>query len=105
MEMRDLMELFWSVRLLEWIALAGVVAAIRRAPARGAFVAVWFVMFCIIKGSSSQAGVSNTTYFRLTDAGLPAFVLLTAALVYLVPNRGRRRARNARGPFRVGSSP
>ena len=55
MEMRDLMEDFWSVRLLEWIALAGIVAAIRRAPARGAFVAVWFVMYCIVKGSSSQA--------------------------------------------------
>jgi hypothetical protein len=99
MEMRDLMEDFWSVRLLEWIALAGIVAAIRRAPARGAFVAVWFVMYCIVKGSSSQAGVVNTTYFRLTDPGLPAFVLLTAALVYLVPYRRPRVERPVPRPI------
>jgi hypothetical protein len=87
MEFRDLMEDFWSVRLLEWIALAGIVAAIRRAPARGAFVAVWFVMYCIVKGSSNQADITNTTYFRLTDPGLPAYVLLAAAVVFLVPYR------------------
>ena len=65
------MEVFWSVRLLEWIALAGVVAAIRRAPARGAFLVVWFVMFIVVKGSSSQASISTTSYFRLTEPGLP----------------------------------
>ncbi|HEY1512843.1 MAG TPA: glycosyltransferase family 39 protein [Gaiellaceae bacterium] len=89
-ELRDLMEEFWSVRLLEWIALAGTVAAIRRAPARGAFVVVWFAMFCVVKGSSNQASVTTTSYFRLTEPGFPAFVLLAAALAYLVP-LGRTR--------------
>jgi hypothetical protein len=86
-ELRDLMEVFWSVRLLEWIVLAGVVAAIRRAPARGTFVAIWFLMFCVVKGSSNQASISTTSYFRLTEPGLPAYVLLAAAIVYLVPRR------------------
>ena len=93
MELRDLMEVFWSVRLLEWVALAGVVAAIRRAPARGLFVVVWFVMFLVVKGSSNQASISTTSYFRLTEPGLPAFVLLAAALAYLVPHRGTRPER------------
>ena len=51
-EFRSLMEHFWSVRLLEWIALAGVVAAVKRAPARGTFLTLWFLMFCVVKGSS-----------------------------------------------------
>jgi hypothetical protein len=99
MELRDLMEVFWSVRLLEWIALAGVVAATRRAPARGAFLVVWFVMFIIVKGSSSQASISTTSYFRLTEPGLPAFVLLAAAVVYLVPRRKTRPERKAPRPL------
>lgn len=98
MELRDLMEDFWSVRLLEWIALAGVVAAIKRAPARGVFVAVWFMMFCVIKGSSDQASMSTTSYFRLTEPGLPAYVLLATAIAYLVPRRGERPERRAPRP-------
>ena len=107
------MEVFWSVRLLEWIALAGVVAAIRRAPARGAFVAVWFVMFCVVKGSSSQASISTTSYFRLTEPGLPAFVaarrgarLPRAAPRRRVPSaarRGRCRAGRSRVTAVVGA--
>jgi hypothetical protein len=92
MELRDLMEVFWSVRLLEWIAVAGVFAAVRRGGARGVFLAVWFVMFCVVKGSSDQASVSTTSYFRLTEPGLPAFVLLAAAIPYLVPRRRERIA-------------
>jgi hypothetical protein len=97
-ELRDLMEVFWSVRLLEWIALAGMVAALKRAPARGAFLVVWFVMFCVIKGSSDQASISTTSYFRLTEPGLPAYALLAAAIVYLVPRRGERAAHPAPRP-------
>jgi hypothetical protein len=89
-ELRDLMEVFWSVRLLEWIAIAGVIAALRRGRARGGFLAVWFVLFCLVKGSSDQASVNTTSYFRLTEPGLPAFVLLAAAIVYLVPARRER---------------
>lgn len=89
MELRDLMEVFWSVRLLEWMAVAGAIAALRRGRARGAFLAVWFVMFCVVKGSSDQASMSTTSYFRLTEPGLPAFALLVAAIVYLVPARRR----------------
>jgi len=48
------------------------------------------VMFCVVKGSSNQAGITNTTYFRLTEPGFPAFVLLTAALAFLVPRRRTR---------------
>ncbi len=93
------------MRLLEWIALAGVVAVIKRAPARGTFVVVWFVMFCVVKGSSSQASISTTSYFRLTEPGLPAYALLAAAIVYLVPRRRHeRRARLRRARCRAGRS-
>lgn len=86
-EFRSLMEVFWSVRLLEWIALAGVIAALKRAPVRGAFLVMWFLMFCVVKGSSTHASIATTSYFRLAEPGLPAYALLAAAIVYLVPRR------------------
>jgi hypothetical protein len=85
MELHDLSEVFWSVRVLEWIALAGAVGAIRRSPVKGTFLTAWFVAFCLIKGSSAQASVSTTSYFRLTEPGLPAFALLAASIVFLAP--------------------
>jgi hypothetical protein len=57
-------------------------------------LAIWFVMFCVIKGSSDQASVSTTSYFRLTEPGLPAFVLLAASIVYLAPLRRKSAASN-----------
>jgi hypothetical protein len=91
-ELRELQEVFWSVRLLEFLIVAGAIGALRRLPAKGAFLIVWYAGFCLVKGSSDLAGISNTTYFRLVEPGLPAFVLLTAAIMYLVPGVGRRVA-------------
>ena len=86
----DLKEVFWSLRLLEFLAIAGSLAAIRRVPAKGAFVVVWFAGFCLVKGSSNLASVPSTSYFRFVEPGLPAFVLLIASLGFLVPVHGRR---------------
>jgi Dolichyl-phosphate-mannose-protein mannosyltransferase len=91
-ELIDLREVFWSVRLLEFLAVAGALGAIRRVPAKGAFLAVWFAAFAIVKGSSNLASVSDTSYFRFVEPGLPAFVLLIAAIGFLWPVRGRRVA-------------
>jgi hypothetical protein len=77
------------VRVLEFLVLAGVVAAIRRAPLKGAFLAVWFASYCIAKGSSTHASITQLSFWRLVEPGLPAMVLLIASIVFLVP-RGMR---------------
>jgi hypothetical protein len=81
-------ELFWSVRLLEYLAIAGAVALIRRAPIKGVLVVVWFTGYMVVKGSSNLATVSSTSFWRLTVPGLVAFVFLAAAVPLLVPRRG-----------------
>jgi hypothetical protein len=88
-ELNDLRSVFWSLRLLEFLAIAGIVAAVRRAPLKGAFVAVWFVAFCLVKGSSQQAEVITVSYWRFVEPGLPALILLAASVVYLWPRNGR----------------
>jgi hypothetical protein len=91
-EFRDFQEVFWSIRLLEFLAVAGIAGAIRRVPAKGIFLATWFAAFCIVKGSSDLSELASTSYFRYVEPGLPAFVLLIPAIGFLWPVRGRRVA-------------
>ena len=83
-------EVFWSVRLLEYLAIAGAVGLIRRSPVKGLLVLVWFAGYLIVKGSSTLASVPTTSFWRLTVPGLAAFVVLAAAVPLLVPRRRKR---------------
>lgn len=85
MELSDLREVFWSVRLLEFIAIAGLLAALRRRPSKGLFLGVWCFAFLLVKGSTPLAEVQSGNYWRLAEPGLPGFVLLAASLVFLWP--------------------
>ena len=86
----SLREFFWAVRPLQWVALAGVVALLRRSWAKGALVAVWFYAFLIVKGTSDHARIEDASFFRLLMPSFPAFVLLIAGVPLLVPQLGRR---------------
>ncbi len=88
-ELVQLREVFWSVRFLEFLVVGGALGALRRSWVKGAFLVVWFGAYAVVKGSSTLASVTDTTYFRFVDPGLPALVLLIAALVFLLPRRGR----------------
>jgi hypothetical protein len=92
----ELREVGWSVLLLEWIVVAGSFALIRKAPAKGTLVAVWFLGYVFLKGSAAgRSDVYQTTFFRLIEPAFPALVLLAAGCLLLVPTWGRRRGRIA----------
>jgi hypothetical protein len=86
----ELREVFWDLRFLQFLLVAAALGALRRNLRAGLFLIVWFVAFCILKGMSSQADISTTSYFRLTLPGLAALVLLLPAIAFLLP--GTRRA-------------
>jgi hypothetical protein len=44
----------------------------------------------ILKGGTPSASVYEWSYFRLTMPGFPAYVLLAACIVFLIPGLGRR---------------
>ena len=92
-------EFFWTLRLLEWAALAGVVAVARRSGAKAAFLALWLGAFVLVKGGAEQASVDSGSFFRLLMPAFPAFFLLAVALPLLVPTWGARFAPVARGAF------
>lgn len=95
-ELGDLSSVFWSIRLLEFVAIAGAIAVLRRDRLKGAFVILWFGAYCLLKGSSTTSSIVSLSYFRFVEPGLPAFVLLAAGLVFLLPRRGRAFSAPAR---------
>jgi len=89
-ELANLREVFWSLRFLEFLVVAGAFGVIRRAPLKGLFVVVWFVSFGIVKASSPRSDFPSATYFRLVEPGLPAFILLVVGVAFCLPSLGRR---------------
>lgn len=85
-----LREFFWSVRLLEWTIVAGVVAAARRSPGVAVFLGGWLLSFLLSKGTSELASVETGSFFRLMLGAFPAFLLLAASVPLLFPRIGSR---------------
>ncbi len=95
MVLHDLSGVFWSLRFLEFLVIAGLLGALRRSWVKGAFLGVWFAAFVIVKGSSTLTSIAAVNFFRYVEPGLPAFVFLSASIVFLVPRRGAAFARPA----------
>jgi hypothetical protein len=89
-ELIDLREIFWSLRFLEFLLVAGSFGLIRKAPLRGLYVVSWFAGFGILKASSNQSDFPSATYFRLAEPGLPAFLLIVIGVAFCLPALGRR---------------
>ncbi|HUZ82275.1 MAG TPA: hypothetical protein VMU73_08510 [Gaiellaceae bacterium] len=87
-----LREVFWSLRLLEFLLVAGTVGLIARARARGALIVGWFLLFVLIKATVSYAGVYDTSVYRFLLPAWPAWVLIVAGVVFCWPIGARKRA-------------
>ena len=83
--LHDLSGVFWSLRFLEFLVVAGLIGALRRSRVKGAFLGVWFAAFVLVKGSSSLTSIDAVNFYRYVEPGLPAFVFLAASVVFLVP--------------------
>jgi len=83
--MSNLREFTWSARVLQFLPLAGALAVARRSvPAAGLFL-TWLLGYVVVKGAADVATVESGSFWRLIMPGLPAFVLLAAAVPLLVP--------------------
>jgi hypothetical protein len=92
----DLREVFWSLRLLEFVLVAGSIALIGRSRAKGALVICWFLGFALVKATNNLSSVTSTSLYRYLLPAWPAWVLMVASVVFLWPSglaeRARRRA-------------
>ncbi len=95
----QLREHLWSDRVLEFLAIAGIVALLIRSRRAGLFVGAWFVTFLLLKGTYVNARVDDGGFWRLLLPAFPAFVLLVAAVPLLLP--GVRLRPVAPRPLRI----
>jgi hypothetical protein len=83
-------EHFWSLRVVEWLVIAGLIGVGRRSLTALLVVGGWFAAFVVTKATFEFANVTTASVFRIMMPAYPAFILMLASLVYLAP--GRRRA-------------
>jgi hypothetical protein len=82
-------EHFWSMRVVEWLVLAGLIGLARRSLTGLLLVGGWFAAFVVTKATFDGANINGGSVFRIMMPAFPAFVLMLASLVYLWP-RGRK---------------
>jgi hypothetical protein len=78
-------EFFWSVRVLEWLPLAGVLGVARRSPPLAVLLGLWFGLYLAFRGTDPDVAIGAGTFFLAFLPALPAYVLLVAAIPLLAP--------------------
>jgi hypothetical protein len=81
-------EVFFSLRVLQFLPFAGAIAVARRSWALAAALSVWFWLYFVIKGSDAVSSVDSGSFFRLLMPAIPPLVIMVACLPVLVPRFG-----------------
>jgi hypothetical protein len=87
-----LREFFWSVRVLQWVVIAGFLGVLRRSLPKALLLGGWFAAFLMLKGGSQAASIEAGTFFRLFMPGFPPLLIMLASITLLVPTYGPRLA-------------
>jgi len=88
-----LREHFWVARLMEWLPVAGCIALLARSRRAFLLIGSWFIVFLLAKGTYIPASLDDASFFRILMPAFPAYLLLVAAVVLLVPGLRARPAR------------
>lgn len=83
-----LAEVFFSLRVLEFLPFAGAIAVARRSWRLAVALSVWFWLYFVIKGSDAVSSVDSGSFFRLLLPAIPPLVVMVACLPVLVPRFG-----------------
>jgi hypothetical protein len=87
-----LREHFWVARVIEWTPVAGMVALAVRSRRGLLLVGAWFATYLLAKGTYLPASIDDASFFRILMPAFPAYALLGAAVVLLVPGVRARPA-------------
>ena len=89
LQLQGIKEHFWSLRVIEWLVIGGLIGLMRRSLAAALVVGGWFAAFVVTKGTYQYASIDDAALLRIMMPSYPAFVLLIASLVFLFPIRRR----------------
>ena len=100
MELHDIDQHFWSVRVLEWVAIAGMVGLLRRSRPIGLLFGGWFFSMLAVKWTSPDHGtVADSDLLRQSIPTIPAALMLIAGILLLFPGLPQRLPRADRRPW------
>jgi hypothetical protein len=88
-----LREHFWAARVIEWLPIAGCIALLARSRRAFLLIGSWFIVFLLAKGTYIPASIDDASFFRILMPAFPAYLLLAAAIVLLVPGVRARPVR------------
>src|SRR5262245_36793162 len=88
-----LAEVFFSLRVLQFLPFAGAIAVARRSWPLAIALSTWFWLYFVIKGSDSVSSVDSGSFWRLLLPAIPPLVVMVACLPVLVPRFGPVLAR------------
>ena len=99
-QLSDLEQYFWSVRVLEWLAIAGLIGLLRRSRPAGILFGGWFFSMIAVKWTSPSHGtIADSDLLRQSIPTIPAALMLFAGILLLVPGVPQRLAAHATGPW------
>jgi hypothetical protein len=98
----SLREHFWVARVIEWLPVAGSIAFLIRARRGLLLVGTWFVAYLLTKGTYLHASVEDASFWRIMMPAFPAYLILAASVVLLVPGVRARPAKPAPAPTSRG---
>jgi hypothetical protein len=90
--MYQVREFTWSLRMITWALVAGVIALWRRSAPAAVLFGGWLACFVLLKASSTGVSVRTGSFFRYMEPAFPPFFFGLVALPLLVPVFGRRLA-------------
>lgn len=89
-QLDSIREHFWSVRVIEWLAIAGTIGLLRRSRPAGLLFGGWFFCVVVVKWMSPGHGsVDDSDLLRQTISAIPAFLVILAGVLLLVPGLPR----------------
>jgi hypothetical protein len=85
-----LREHFWSGRLIQWVAIAGLIGLARLSRPAALLFGGWFFAFVLVKGTFPSASIDDGSLLRIMIPAIPAFLVLVASLPLLIPGVPQR---------------
>lgn len=90
-QLNELGQYVWSVRLLEWLAIAGTIGLLRRSVPIGLLFGGWFFSNIFAKWMTPGRGtIADSDLLRQSIPTIPAALMLLAGVILLLPRLPQR---------------
>jgi hypothetical protein len=99
-ELHDVEQHFWSVRVLEWLAIAGTIGLMRRSIPIGLLFGGWFFANVFVKWATPGRGtIADSDLLRQSIPTIPAALMLIAGILLLFPGLPQKLSRPTAGAW------